>query len=213
MYRVTKSLTVLLTDSKEGMKLWHLDAPVDTPAAEMMSDRGDVCGLVSQSHCNSKELELLHSNKCRRQHKNQKQDLKRVANLGIQLQKQKQIYKLRTHKLASRAVLCSVHWRINDTLLHCSHAVYIVLHSCCRWLETAQYHILKNAEANLQTQNSHASLTCSLVLRALTHWWYTSTLLTCCICCTAFMLSLTRNSAVSHLKKSRSKFTNSELTR
>jgi hypothetical protein len=68
MYRVTKSLTVLLT-AKKGIKLWHLDAPVDTPAAEMMSRREDVCGLVSQSHCNSKELELLHSNKCRRQHK------------------------------------------------------------------------------------------------------------------------------------------------
>jgi hypothetical protein len=34
---------------------------------------------------------------------------KRVANLGIQLQKKKQIYKLRTHKLASRAVFCFVH--------------------------------------------------------------------------------------------------------
>jgi hypothetical protein len=91
------------------MKLWHLDAPVDTPAAEMMGGREDVCGLVSQSHCNSKELELLHSNKCRRQHKNQKQDLKRVANPAAK------------------------------------------------------------AEANLQTQNSQASLTCSLVLRALPH--------------------------------------------
>jgi hypothetical protein len=88
------------------MKLWHLDAPVDTPAAEMMSGREDVCGLVSQSHCNSKELELLHSNKCRRQHKNQKQDLKRVANPAAKAEAN---YILRTHTLASRAVLCSVH--------------------------------------------------------------------------------------------------------
>jgi hypothetical protein len=36
---------------------------------------------------------------------------------------------------------------------------------------------LKNAEANLQTQNSQASLTCSLVLRALMIHFYTAHIL------------------------------------